>query len=381
MASPTVADGAVFIGSDTGWFYKLDELTGAVLAKTFLGVQPARTCPGIGVADTATVAVDPRDHRDTVYVAGPNGYLYAFRASNLTLRWLSVIAIPSATTNDYFEWSSPTVTNGKIYIGVASNCDGPLIRGAVIGYDQLTGTKFAEFYAVPTGDRGGSVWSSVAAAPGGDVYVTTGNGPSWAPELSYSESMLKLDPRTLRPLGQFKVPPSQMINDGDFGASPTIFGPYVGACNKNGIFYVLNRSTMRLAWEARIGVPKARHAYAECIAAAAYNGKDLYIAGRATTIRGKSYSGSVQERETTGKLVWETGLPEGVDASPSSDRGGVIAVGTYGDGAARNAVYILSARSGKIIRTLVEGFDFAQATFADGRLFTVNAFGVYAWAS
>ena len=39
-ASPTVADGAVYIGSHTGWFYKLDERTGKMLAKTFLGFQP-----------------------------------------------------------------------------------------------------------------------------------------------------------------------------------------------------------------------------------------------------------------------------------------------------------------------------------------------------
>src|SRR5271165_4998414 len=33
LASPTVADGAVFIGADGGWFYKLGLTTGAVLAK------------------------------------------------------------------------------------------------------------------------------------------------------------------------------------------------------------------------------------------------------------------------------------------------------------------------------------------------------------
>lgn len=40
VASPTVAGGAVFIGSQTGWFYKLDERTGAVLSQVFLGYQP-----------------------------------------------------------------------------------------------------------------------------------------------------------------------------------------------------------------------------------------------------------------------------------------------------------------------------------------------------
>jgi outer membrane protein assembly factor BamB len=33
FASPTVAGGAVFIGANNGYFYKLNETTGAVLAK------------------------------------------------------------------------------------------------------------------------------------------------------------------------------------------------------------------------------------------------------------------------------------------------------------------------------------------------------------
>ena len=164
LSSPTVADSAVFIGSDTGWFYKLSETTGKVLDKVFIGYQPRKTCGARGFVDTATVAADPSDHQATVYVGGVNGYLYAFRASDLALKWRSVIAIPSTRTSNYFEWSSPTVANGKIYIGVSSNCDNPLIRGGVIGYRQATGKKFAEFYTVPRGAVGGSVWSSVAVA-------------------------------------------------------------------------------------------------------------------------------------------------------------------------------------------------------------------------
>ena len=38
-ASPTVVDGAVFIGSNTGWFYKLNETTGAVMIKYLSGIS------------------------------------------------------------------------------------------------------------------------------------------------------------------------------------------------------------------------------------------------------------------------------------------------------------------------------------------------------
>jgi outer membrane protein assembly factor BamB len=374
LSSPTVADGAVFIASYTGWFYKLSQATGAVLDKVFIGHQPQKTCSALGVVDTATVAADPTDHQDTVYVGGADGYLYAFSASDLSLKWKSVVAIPSTKISDYFDWSSPTVANGKIYIGVASGCDRPLIRGAVIGYSQASGKKLAEFYTVPKGTVGGSVWSSVAVA-GGEVYATTGNGPTSVPRLAYSESIIKLNPDTLKPLGSFQVPASQVTADGDFGGSPTIFGRYVGACNKNGIYYALNQSTMTLAWEKRIGGLNS-----QCVAAAVYNGTYLYFGGPGVTIGGKAYLGSVQERNPSdGRLRWETGLPNAVIGSPTMDGGGVLTAGTYDTSKTPNATYLVNAANGRIVRTLINGTDFAQSVFAGGWLFTANGTGVYAW--
>src|SRR6266487_373264 len=381
FASPTVADGAVFIGSNAGWFYKLSRTSGAVLDKIFIGFEPKKTCWANGFVDTATVAVDPGDHKDTVYVGGANGYLYALRASNLSLKWKSAIAIPSATTSDYFQWSSPTVANGKIYIGVSSHCDMPLVRGGVIGFRQAGGKKFAEFRAVPKGAVGGSVWSSVAVGPGGDVYATTGNGAAGQARLYHTDSIVQLDPSTLRVLGSFIVPRSQLKPDGDFGGSPTIFGRYVGACNKNGIYYALRRSTMALAWERRIGAGSSGASPAQCTAAAVYNGMHLYFGGPAVKIKGVAYRGSVQERNpANGQLQWETGLPNGVIGSPTMNGGGGIAVGTYDKSTTPNAVYLVDAATGRIVRALITGgYDFAQSVFADGWLFTANRTGVYAW--
>jgi len=372
LASPTVADGAVFIGSDTGWFYKLSESTGKVLGKVFLGFQPRKTCGPVGIVDTATVAVDPADHRETVYVGGPDGYLYAFSAATMKLQWKSVIAIPSTTTSDFFDWSSPTVANGKIYIGVASNCEDPLVRGGVIGYDQATGKKFAEFYTVPGGNVGGGVWSSVAVDSSGDVYATTGDEQSGARH--YTDSIVKLNGTTLAPIRSFPA-------GGPFGGSPAIFGAYVGACSKNGVFYAVRRSTMTLAWQQQIGTRYAQAPAAECNAAAVYNGSEIFLAGTGTTIDGTPYRGSVQERNpATGALVWESGLPEGATGSPSMDGGGVIAVGTYDNGAAPNGVYLVRAATGTIVRVLNSGkLDFAQSAFADGWLFTANVAGLAAW--
>jgi polyvinyl alcohol dehydrogenase (cytochrome) len=379
-ASPTVAGGAVFIGAPSGWFYKLSAATGQVLAKTFIGHQDGGVCGNWGVLDSATVAVNPANNQETVYVGSPNGYLYALSAATLAVEWKSVMALPDPPHHTYLDWSSPTVADGHVYIGVASYCNIPFIRGAVLGYNQETGAQTGAFYTVPAGDVGASVWSSVAVSPADYVYVTTANGPNDDPLLGYAESIVQLSPTTLAPLATYQVPQAQVTPDGDFGASPVLFGDYVGACNKNGIFYALSRKTMKLAWQATIGAASDAVPHANCDAAPVYNGKDLFLAGPEVTIGGTTYRGSVQERDpATGKVIWETGLPNGVIGSPTMDGAGVLAVGTYDHTSTPNYTYLINAATGKIIRTLVRGFDFGQSVFADNWLFTSNDDGVYAW--
>ena len=382
ISSPIVFRGSVYIGGADGWFYRLSEHTGQVLAKVYIGSQPSLTCPyALGVASTATIARDPRTHVLTVYVAGGDGYLYALGAQTLVRAWRSVLAIPSKTVNDYYDWSSPTVANGKIYIGIASSCDRPLVRGAVLAFRQTNGAKLAELYTVPPGARnaGGTVWASVAVASNGDLFASTGNGPVGRPRLRDSESILKLNPDTLAVIGKFQVPVADVSSDGDFGASPVLFGSDVGACNKNGIFYALRQSTMKLVWKQRIGVAdSSRGNTGECIAAPVYNGRDLFFGGNETTLDGVTQPGSAQERSTsTGALIWATGLSGGVEGSPTMDGGGVLAVSAYSSGT--TGVYLVNAATGAILQQLTPAGAFAQPAFAEGRIFCATTTGVYAF--
>jgi outer membrane protein assembly factor BamB len=389
-ASPTMADGAVFIGSNSGEFDKFDAATGKLLAQVFLGLISNTTCGSAdgsrGFAATATVAYDSARHVDLVYVAAPDGYLYALRTTDLSVVWRSFIKKPSATVNDYYNWSSPTVANGRIYVGISSRCDNPLVRGGVAGYDQATGSRLAVFYTVPKGFVGGSVWSSVAVQPHGGVYVTTGNQPSGEspldPEYKYTDSIIKLNPFTLKVDGAYQIPAADMKPDGDFGGSPTIFGANVGACNKNGIYYTLRRFAMTLEWKARIGAQSSGATPAQCSAAAAYDGSYLYIAGPATTIGTTSYLGSIRRvNPATGSFEWETGLPDGVIGSPAMNGGGVLSVGTYDTtDPGSNGVFLVHATTGRIVKKLLPGiFDFPQTVFANGMLYAANNTGLFAY--
>jgi outer membrane protein assembly factor BamB len=163
------------------------------------------------------------------------------------------------------------------------------------------------------------------------------------------------------------VPNSQLGGDGDFGGSPTIFGPYVGACDKNGIYYALDRSTMQVAWQTRIGAKSSSASPAQCSAAAIYDGSHLYMAGDPITIGGVSYRGSVLQMDPgTGAIVWQTGLPNSAIGSPSLNGGGVLAVGTTTP-RHPNAFYVINA-AGQILGTPYTGAWTSAARFANGDL-------------
>ena len=145
-ASPTVYGGRVYIGANTGVFYALNESTGTVAWSKLLGYVPNLTCEARGITATATVASDPGTSAPTVYVASGDGYLFALDALTGAERWHSPIMPTGATENDYYQWSSPTVANGRIYIGFSSQCDYPLVRGGVKMFDQATGQELAVWY-------------------------------------------------------------------------------------------------------------------------------------------------------------------------------------------------------------------------------------------
>src|SRR4051794_6484025 len=164
IASPTVSGGRVFLGANTGEFYALDLNTGAVLWHKNLGWRPQLTCNARGIASTAAVALDDQG-RATVYVGGGDGYLYALDAATGAVRWKTVVgALPSNTVNDYYNWASPIVLNGKVYDGVSSMCDNPFVPGSGLrAYDQDTGEQVHSYVSVQPPALGGGVWTSPAA--------------------------------------------------------------------------------------------------------------------------------------------------------------------------------------------------------------------------
>jgi polyvinyl alcohol dehydrogenase (cytochrome) len=318
-ASPTVVGGRVYIGSATGMFYVLNASTGAVVWKKQLDFGSSQYCAARGITGTATVTTDPVDGVLTVYAPGAH-YLYALNAATGAQRWRRSIGPDTTAGNGlYYNWASPTVFGGRVFMGLAANCEPPLIRGGVVSINQHTGALEHTWYAVPAGKVGASVWSSEAAS-GNDVWVTTGNPDPTGTTIDDSYSIVRLAAGTLAKLSKWTVPNKQAA-DYDFGSSPTRFTavlggtatPLIGACNKDGIYYAWRQSDLAAGpvWAHRVATPGST-TNGSCITPAAWDFQALrlFVAANATTIGGVQSPGGLRAlNPTTGAVIWERPLP------------------------------------------------------------------------
>ena len=333
---PVVANGQVYFGAWDGNEYATDLTGKKIWSAPIAGQTP--NCSGsqiFGVVSTATVADVKINGKSTsvVFVGGRDlslkvASVYALNAATGTVIWKT----PLSSSTGSFSWSSPAVYNGSVYIGLASVDDCPLVRGALLQLDATTGTILHTFYVVPSGCLGGSIWSSPAIdKKAGTIYMSTGNnGPCKITEI-YAEAIVKLSAADLSLLDSWQVPASQRIGDGDFGATPTLFtatygvGTHdlVGAVNKNGIFYALDRTSLSSGpvWSAKTSTSTIS------ISSSAWDGTTLYVAGRDTSIGGKSCKGSLRAlNPANGHFIWQDCLNDGGVLGPVSAVSGVVFV-------------------------------------------------------
>jgi outer membrane protein assembly factor BamB len=372
-ASPTVNAGVIYIGSENGNVYAINASTGAVKWTKSLKIS---NCSKAGIVSSATVAKDPVTGRLTVYVGAADHYLYALSAATGATIWRTVIG---STTSAYYNWASPTVANGYIYYGVATDCDKPGYDG-LVALDQHTGVQKGRYYTSgsPT-VAGASVYTAAAVAPDGSLFITTGddNGAS----SNDSTAIVKLAEGTLARLGGYMIP-GLIGKNMDFNASPTLFmmatTPMVGACDKDGVFYALTQASLNsnqtsTAWQIQLGIPPAPKTFAFCGGSADYDGTHLFVGADATTTGAPP--GSMYELTTSGAVVWETSLSTGpVVGTPSLDGSGVLAVPTYNSTGGMSAVYLIDKTDGSILKTITYSDPlFAQPVFADGELLVAGS--------
>src|SRR6185437_2914135 len=85
----------------------------------------------IGVTSSATV------QNGVVYVGGGDANWYALDATTGAVLW-KVFTGDNSATGGHYNWASPLIYNGFGYIGIASNCDLPLVQGQILQVNLST---------------------------------------------------------------------------------------------------------------------------------------------------------------------------------------------------------------------------------------------------
>jgi outer membrane protein assembly factor BamB len=202
---------------------------------------------------------------DIVYFGAYNAFIYALRASTGALLWKRQLGDPS---NGAEVWTSPSVFNGAVYVGVASHGDIPCVVGKVVSLDQFTGAinwslNTIDQTSCPNGNCvGAGVWSSPAIDTStGVLYIGTGNPgstckPSSPNAARYPDSIMAITASTGAVLNWLQVLHND-IHDRDIGSSPVLHSVsiinqctgtttssyYVSEAGKNSNLYTVQRNS------------------------------------------------------------------------------------------------------------------------------------------
>lgn len=347
-STPVFNSGNVYVGSWDGYEYALNESTGALKWRTYLG-----RAPDPGGCDTAGVTSAPLTIGGALYLGGGDDYWYALNESTGAQLWRFFVG---SVAGGNYNWSTPATLNGFAYVGVASLCDTPLVQGKLYRVNLSTHAVTNTWKVVPDGQTGGTIWTTpVVDAARNTVYVTTGNrayDSSIGNTQTHAEALVALDATTLAIKGYWSLPVSDPTPDADWGTAPLLFRDgsgrdLVAAANKNGRLYVFNRDNLaagpvwsrQLAFAAVGDEPAAGGVYSNGFA----DGLRVFYASGGTTIRGKVVEGSVRAlNPNTGAILWETALPTRTLGALTAANGMVVVPGL-------KSLYVLDANNGDIL--------------------------------
>jgi outer membrane protein assembly factor BamB len=361
-STPSVANGRVYVGSSVATgpnFFAFDAQTGAPDWSADLGYL--QTCISVGIASTAAIS------GTVLAVGGGDAAYYGLDANSGDKLWREPLDVgPSG-----FAWTSPLLAAGRAYVGVASNCDNPSVRGEVRALDVFSGQVLARQYIVPEGKAGGGIWNSPALSPDGStVVVATGedydgyDGP-------YNRAMVTLDPVDL----DFKQSNKQGVTDADadFGSSPIIFHDrnnrvMVGASHKDDHFYAYELDTVSQGpvWSRPAGYPVGM--------LAAYDpnrgeGGTLFLTGTDALLHAVDPATGTELRSPTkvGQLHGNLAVANGLIFANAGDEG----------------LAVLRERDGQLLRVLMPnnaGKSYSGVAVAHGFIYWVAGGYLNAWS-
>lgn len=366
-ATPAVDGKRVYVPDWKGNLYAVDRKTG-------VQIWTAKIADATGVPNDLARAT-PAVSGDRIVVGtqgmlGGGGNLLAYDAGTGALIWKTKLdSNPFAIVTQ-----SATVSDGVVYIGLASNEEGVAVqpgypccsfRGSMMAVSLSTGAILWKTYMVPSGYTGGAIWGSSPAVDHKrkQLYVATGNNYSVPPATlacvaaagsnvaairacipadNMVDAVVALDLSTGRvnwstaalPFDAWTVSCIPFLGDGsncpqpagpdyDFGQAPALFSvqvhgkpsDVVGAGQKSGQYWALDADTGAVKWVTQAG-PGGTGGGLQW--GSAVDDKRIYTANsnsnsKATVVRGNTVNIGVWSAldKTTGAVLWQQTTPTG----------------------------------------------------------------------
>jgi outer membrane protein assembly factor BamB len=252
-------------------------------AQQFLDVGCADVQPEYGITSTPVIVRNAKDSATLYLVAAvePRAMEFHTFVHAIDLKTGKDIVAPkeiapSATLTDgsqlsfspQNQWSRAGLAynDGRLYVSIGSHCDNDRakISGWLLQYSEKLDLQ-ASFHTIsaPKGAGLASIWMT-GFAPAiddqGNIFVVTGNGDFNPPndrgeDGDYSESVLKLDGKSLKVVDYFTPSNYAMLNqrDGDFGSGGILLFPadstgsgknLAAALGKDPVLYLLDQANL-----------------------------------------------------------------------------------------------------------------------------------------
>ena len=308
-ATPAVDADTVYAPDWAGNLYAVDRQTGAIKWTASIPLasgsfmDKARTTPAV-TDDKVIVGTQG----GILFGGGPGAKVLAFNKFTGALVW-------STSVDPHFAaivTQSPTVFDGKVYVGVASQEEALAafvpgyvlsFRGSMLALDLASGAILWKTMMAPPGYTGNAVWGSSPAidTKRKQVYIATGNNYSVPPEIlacvgdaepgpdraaclpadDYFDSIMALDMNTgairwateaidydawtvdcIPFFGDGDLCPEPAGPDFDFGQAPALYKTKdgkgksiesVGAGQKSGQYWALDPDTGAVQWVTQAG--------------------------------------------------------------------------------------------------------------------------------
>ena len=287
-SQPTLAAGAIFVGSHDGTVFALDRATGCA-RWTF--VAPAEVRTGIVVSPWRA---GDKSARPLVFFGDLIGDVFAVDARTGALVWK---ARPDPHANTTIT-AAPVYSGGVVYVSVSSLEEGRAsnpayacctFRGSLVAYRAATGAKLWQTYMTDPprergttasgvkilGPSGVALWSSpVVDLKRRKLFIDTGDNYS-SPATKTSDAFVALDIDTGKIAWVYQARESDAWNgscdaavktncptengpDYDFGAGAILAHAsngrdYLIGGAKSGMLFAVNPDTGKLIWKVRVG--------------------------------------------------------------------------------------------------------------------------------